>query len=382
MPRTGHPAPRAYEFPGRAARVGATIRDMRPLPRRPLVVPVLLCALVALSAPRTVAAEEGDSGPEAGPDGHSVAADVARLYEEAQAAALRYEAGQRAADVQRARVARLDRLLAKERHQVSVLHEDLGRMAGAQYRTGGGLPLTARLLLADDPDELLRGRRILGQADLAVTNAVARTQRAAARFDTAKRSADRARGALDRRTAQLASLKRGIEEKLETARWTLQGEADESVAAGRCRGAVRLTQPESSSTRAWVPPLKTYELSAGFDSAGERWAARHTGQDFAVDIGTPVRAVGAGRVVRVACGGGFGIEVVVRHEDGYYTQYAHLASAAVDQGERVRAGQWVGQAGTTGNSSGPHLHFEARVTPDLGSGVDPVKWLAERGVDL
>ncbi|MER7345991.1 M23 family metallopeptidase [Streptomyces aurantiacus] len=352
------------------------------LSRRPLVVPVLLCAVVALSAPRSVAAEEGDGNPGAGPDGHSVGADVARLYEEAQTAALRYEAGQRAADVQRARVARLDRLLTKEQGQVAVLHKDLGRMAGAQYRTGGGMPLTARLLLADDPDELLRGRRLLGQADLAVTNAVDRTRRAAARLDTARRSAERARGVLDRHTARLASLKRGIEEKLETARWTLQGEADQSVAAGRCRGAVRLARPKSSSTRAWVSPLETYDLSAGFDSAGERWAGRHTGQDFAVDIGAPVRSVGAGRVERVACGGGFGIEVVVRHEDGYYTQYAHLASAAVDQGERVRAGQWVGQAGTTGNSSGPHLHFEARVTPDLGSGVDPVKWLAERGVDL
>ncbi|MFD5699489.1 M23 family metallopeptidase [Streptomyces lasiicapitis] len=355
---------------------------MRPLPRRPFVVPVLLCALVALSAPRTAAADGGEGSPGPGPDGHGVGADVARLYEEAQTATLRYEAGQRAADVQRARVTRLDQLLAKERYQVDVLHKDLGRMASAQYRTGGGLPLTARLLLADDPDELLRGRRVVGQADLAVTNAVARTQRAAARLDTAKRSADRARGVLDRRTTQLASLKRGIEEKLESARWTLQGEADQSVAAGRCRGAVRLAQPQSPSTRAWVPPLETYNLSAGFDSAGERWAGRHTGQDFAVDIGAPVRAVGAGRVERVACGGGFGIEVVVRHDDGYYTQYAHLASAAVDQGEPVRAGQWVGQAGTTGNSTGPHLHFEARVTPDLGSGVDPVKWLAERGVGL
>ncbi|MFE0057007.1 M23 family metallopeptidase, partial [Streptomyces sp. NPDC059003] len=94
------------------------------------------------------------------------------------------------------------------------------------------------------------------------------------------------------------------------------------------------------------------------------------------------RAAGAGRVERVACGGGFGIEVVVRHPNGYYTQYAHLAAVTVDQGEQVRTGQWLGQAGTTGNSTGPHLHFEVRLTPDLGSGVDPEKWLAEHGVKL
>ncbi|QDQ12510.1 M23 family metallopeptidase [Streptomyces spectabilis] len=352
-------------------------------PRRLVAVPVLLCALIALGAPPTAAADGTDrtDGTD-GSEGPGTSAEVVRLYEEASKATERYEGERRAAELQRDRVKKLDRLLADERYQVAVLHEDLGRMASAQYRTGGGLPLTARLLLADSPDELLRGRRALGQADLAVTNAVAKTQRAAARLTTARQSAERARGVLDRRTARLARLKRDIETKLESARWTLQGEADEAVAAGRCRGAVRLEQPEPAATRAWVAPVETYELSAGFDSAGERWARRHTGQDFAVDIGAPVRAVGEGRVVRVSCGGAFGIEVVVRHQDGYYTQYAHLAAVTVDQGDAVRAGQWVGQAGTTGNSTGPHLHFEARLTPDLGSGVDPAKWLAERGVSL
>jgi murein DD-endopeptidase MepM/ murein hydrolase activator NlpD len=99
-------------------------------------------------------------------------------------------------------------------------------------------------------------------------------------------------------------------------------------------------------------------------------------------VGTPVRAVGAGRVVRVACKGPFGIQAVVQHPGGYYTQYAHLAAVAVDQGDRVAPGQWIGQSGSTGNSSGPHLHFEVRVTPAMGSAVDPVPWLARRGVTL
>ncbi|MFH8991967.1 M23 family metallopeptidase [Streptomyces sp. NPDC017940] len=357
----------------------APFRHRRP---RPPVVPLLLCATVALTALCMPPSAAADDDGAAGPGVPAAGAAVSHLYEEAQAATARYEEGARAADAQRARVRRLDRLLADEQHEVAVLHEDLGRMASAQYRTGGGLPLTAQLLLADDPEQLLRGRRVVGQVDLAVTNAVARTQRAAARLGVAKQAADRARRVLDRRTAQLGRLKRDIEEKLESARWRLQGEADRSAAAGRCRGAVRHAQPPSSSTRAWVSPVASYELSAGFDSVGERWAGRHTGQDFAVGIGAPVRSVGDGRVVRVSCGGGFGIEVVVRHEDDAYTQYAHLASAAVDQGELVRVGQWIGQVGTTGNSTGPHLHFEARRTPHHGSGVDPVEWLAERGVDL
>ncbi|MGW5867412.1 peptidoglycan DD-metalloendopeptidase family protein [Streptomyces sp. NPDC055239] len=332
-----------------------------------VVVSLLLCALLC---PMYADASEG-------PD---TSAEVARLYEEASAATVRYEEGRRAAKVQRAKVRKVGRLLKKERHAVNVLHGDLGRMASAQYRSGGGLPQTAQLLLADSPEELMRGQRLMWQADLAVTNAVTKTQRAAARLADAKRTADRAERTLERRNAGLTKLKRGIESKLESAQWTLQGEADRSVAAGRCRGAVRLDQPKTASTRAWMTPVKTYELSAGFDSAGSHWSHRHTGQDFAVGIGAPVRAVGAGRVVSVSCGGGFGIEVVVSHKGGYYTQYAHLAAVTVDQGDRVRPGEWLGQAGTTGNSTGPHLHFEVRLTPYLGSGVDPVKWLDERGV--
>lgn len=334
-----------------------------------VVVTVMLCALLC---PTPADASEG-------PD---TSVEVARLYEEASAATVRYEEGQRAAEAQRTKVRKLGRLLKKEWHAVDVLHADLGRMASAQYRSGGGLSQAARLLLADSPEELMRGQRLMWQADLAVTNAVGKTQRAAARLAGAKRTEDRAERALDRRNAGLAKLKREIDDKLESAQWTLQGEADRSVAAGQCRGAVRLDQPETDSTHAWMTPVETYELSAGFDSAGSRWSHRHTGQDFAVGIGAPVRAVGAGRVVSVSCGGAFGIEVVVEHEGGYYTQYAHLAAVTVDQGERVDPGQWVGQAGTTGNSTGPHLHFEVRLTPHLGSGVDPAKWLDDRGVRL
>ncbi|WCL86384.1 M23 family metallopeptidase [Streptomyces sp. JCM 35825] len=346
-------------------------QSQRHRPRPLLSVSVLLCALLGLTPP--AAASEGPGA----------SAEVARLYEEASLATARYEEGRRAADLQREKVQKLNQLLSQKQYDVAALHGELGRLASAQYRTGGGLPYTAQLLLADSPDALLRGKQIQSRADLAVHSAVLKTRRAAARLTVAKREADRAQHGLNRRLARLAVLKRGIERKLESAQWALQDEADRAVAAGKCRGAVRLRQPKKKpSTRAWVTPVKTYELSAGFDSAGERWAHRHTGQDFAVDIGTPVRSVGAGRVASVSCGGAFGIEILVRHPGGYFTQYAHLAAAAVDQGDKVRTGQWIGQAGTTGNSTGPHLHFETRLTRYLGSGVDPRKWLAERGVKL
>ncbi|MBQ1091801.1 M23 family metallopeptidase [Streptomyces sp. B93] len=350
---------------------------MRSRRRHPLLVPVLLCALVVFVARPSSASDGGD-----GIAGSRISAEVARLYEDAAVATEQYEAGRREAEAQRERARHLEGLLDRQRQDISVLHEDLGRIARAQYRTGGGLPVAARMLLADSPEELMRGQHAVWQADLAVNNAISKSRRAEARL-----SADEARARaqwerLDRRNAELAAMKDTLQRKLEEARERLQGQADVSAAAGSCRGAVRLDQPESGLQDGWVAPVETYEMSAGFGSGGTRWANRHTGQDFAVPIGTPVRAVGDGRVVKVACGGAFGMQIVVQHPGGYYTQYAHLASAAVDQGERVRTGQWIGQSGSTGNSTGPHLHFEVRVTPELGSAVDPVPWLATRGVHL
>lgn len=346
--------------------------------RHPLLLPALLCALVMLVARPTEAMGVGD-GDELG---SGISAQVEQLYEDAALATQQYEAGRQEAGVRRAQAEQAQALLDGERQEIARLHEDLGRMARAQYRTGGGLPVAAQLILADSPDALMRSQHVLAQANLALAGSVARSRRAEARFAADEAKAKAAWQALEQRNIELAAVKDTIERKLEEARGQLQGQAAASVAAGSCRGSVRLHQPTTKFTKPWVAPVETYVLSAGFGSGGDRWVNRHTGQDFAVPIGTPVRAVGAGRVVSVSCGGAFGIEIVIQHPGGYYTQYAHLAAVAVDQGERVDTGQWIGQSGTTGNSTGPHLHFEVRVTPEMGSAVDPVPWLAARGVRL
>ncbi|MFJ6739274.1 M23 family metallopeptidase [Streptomyces sp. NPDC091279] len=350
---------------------------MRSARRHPLLVPALVCALAVLAVRPSDA--EGDGGAGGAP---GVSAEVARLHADAALAARRYAEGRQEAEAERARARLAEEQLDRQRREVAVLHQDLGRLARAQYRDGGGLPAAVRLVLAESPQELMRGQQVFTRANLAVGSAVGRSRRAESRLAADEARATAARRAVEQRTAELAAAKNAVERRLDEARGRLQGQVDASVAAGACRGAVRLDQPTARSTRAWVTPVETYELSAGFGSGGSRWAHGHTGQDFAVPIGTPVRAVGAGRVVRVSCGGAFGIEVVVRHDGGFCTQYAHLAAVTVDQGQRVAAGQWVGQSGTTGNSTGPHLHFEVRATPDLGSGVDPVPWLGARGVPL
>ncbi|AZQ35986.1 M23 family metallopeptidase [Streptomyces cyaneochromogenes] len=359
---------------------------MRSYRRRLLLVPALLCALALLAALPAGAVGDGKGARGrngTGTGGDSVlSARVVKLYADAARATQRYEKGRREAESQRAKAQRAEALLERERREIGVLHEDLGRIARAQYRSGGGMPLTAQIILAKDPDELMRGQHAFSQTNMAVGNAIEKSRRAEARLAKVEARAAAAWQNLEKRNAELAELKEGIEQKLEQARWQLQGQADASVAAGACSGAVRLDQPKTDLTSEWVAPLESYELSAVFGSGGLRWANLHTGQDFAVPIGAPVRAVGDGRVVRVSCGGAFGMEVVLLHADGYYTQYAHLAAVAVDQGERIDTGQWIGQSGTSGNSTGPHLHFEVRVTAELGSAVDPVPWLTKRGVRL
>ncbi|MFF3847252.1 M23 family metallopeptidase [Streptomyces sp. NPDC002328] len=156
---------------------------------------------------------------------------------------------------------------------------------------------------------------------------------------------------------------------------------DPSGHAGRCAARDRSRPPERPGP-SWTAPTRDYWLTAGYADRGARWAHRHTGQDFAVPTGTPVYSVGPGTVRVTTCGDGFGRQVVVRHPDGYFTQYAHLSRIDVRTGRRVAAGQRLGLSGATGNVTGPHLHFEVRVTPYMGSAVSPLPWLRRKEVDV
>lgn len=106
-------------------------------------------------------------------------------------------------------------------------------------------------------------------------------------------------------------------------------------------------------------PTRNYRNTAYFGQAGSSWSSgHHTGLDFAAAPGTPVFSALAGRVVEAGWGGAYGNHIIVRHDNGVETLYAHLNSIAVAKGDRVLRGERIGAVGSTGNSSGPHLHFE------------------------
>lgn len=127
----------------------------------------------------------------------------------------------------------------------------------------------------------------------------------------------------------------------------------------------------------WRSPVDQARLTARFGQTG-LWASAHTGLDFAAPEGTPLRAIGAGVVESAGYDGAYGNKLVLRLADGTRLWYCHLSAFSVAPGDRVAAGDEVGALGSTGNSTGPHLHLE--VQPPGTGPVDPEPWLAERGL--
>ncbi|MFE6775839.1 transglycosylase family protein, partial [Streptomyces sp. NPDC057676] len=131
----------------------------------------------------------------------------------------------------------------------------------------------------------------------------------------------------------------------------------------------------------YTAPVSGASVTTGYRVAGSSWSrGYHTGIDFPVSIGTSVKAVGPGTVVSSGWGGAYGYQVVIRHADGRYSQYAHLSQILVREGQPVSGGQRIGRSGSTGNSTGPHLHFEIRTGPGYGSDVNPLAYLRSHGV--
>lgn len=139
----------------------------------------------------------------------------------------------------------------------------------------------------------------------------------------------------------------------------------------------------TGTTNGFTAPVAGAAVGTAYKVAGSMWSSGyHTGVDFVVPTGTSLKAVGAGTVVSAGWAGAYGNQVVIQLADGRYAQYAHLSSLSVSSGQSVTAGQQIGLSGSTGNSTGPHLHFEIRTTPDYGSDLDPVAYLRSKGVAI
>jgi LysM repeat protein len=142
--------------------------------------------------------------------------------------------------------------------------------------------------------------------------------------------------------------------------------------------------PSDPATGGFSHPVPGATISQGYGVPGDYATGYHTGTDFSVPTGTEVLAVSDGEVVASDTSSAYGINVQIKHDDGRYSLYAHLSSAAVSPGQRVSAGTVIGYSGSTGNSTGPHLHLEIRTVPTYGDGnfLDPVQYLRDNGVEI
>lgn len=126
----------------------------------------------------------------------------------------------------------------------------------------------------------------------------------------------------------------------------------------------------NGTSAVFTSPTRGGTITSNF---GERWGKNHNGLDIAGNIGDPVMAVLDGKVKSTFYErDGYGNVVILEHEGGIETRYAHMSKIGVKIGDTIKKGDIVGEVGSTGRSTGPHLHFEVRVN---GSPVDPQKYI-------
>ncbi|GAA0500649.1 hypothetical protein Ade02nite_27540 [Paractinoplanes deccanensis] len=155
--------------------------------------------------------------------------------------------------------------------------------------------------------------------------------------------------------------------------------ADETAASrsdSRDSAAKQKVSAEQAAEDVWLLPLDDFQFTSPY---GIRWGKLHAGIDLAAPEGLPYKSVHAGTVTQAGYNGGYGYSVTVKNDDGTEVIYAHSRRVLVKAGDKVKAGQVIGEVGSTGASYGTHLHLEIHVG---GVPTDPIPFLRERGVDI
>lgn len=146
---------------------------------------------------------------------------------------------------------------------------------------------------------------------------------------------------------------------------------------GESRGApTTASTVEQAAPDVWLLPVRTYRVTSLF---GPRWNRKHQGVDLSAAEGTPFYSVAAGVVTLCRWNGGFGYNVQIDHGNGVTTVYGHASKLRCKEGQKVRAGDHIGDVGNTGHSFGAHSHFEVHVN---GTPVDPIAYMKKRKVDI
>ncbi|MFB6842174.1 M23 family metallopeptidase [Streptomyces sp. NPDC056361] len=234
---------------------------------------------------------------------------------------------------------------------------------------------------------------IAGVATLATTGVIGTLASPALAADTDNRSAEDTGltqvitedSLVDRIDAQAAAQEQEAVEAVAQAKAKAEAKRKAEARAKEIRQERERAAREAERRRlaSFQLPIAGSYVSTGYKTGGSLWSSgSHSGVDFHAAYGTRVVSVGSGTVVEAGWGGAYGNNIVIRMNDGTYTQYGHLSSIGVHVGQTVEPGQQIGISGSTGNSTGPHLHFEARTGADYGSDINPIAYLRARGVHV
>jgi murein DD-endopeptidase MepM/ murein hydrolase activator NlpD len=234
------------------------------------------------------------------------------------------------------------------------------QMAAEKRQSGGVAGMLARVSLSLDKVEQQQSR-VLAQTEESIDS-----------------TARRVRSVLDDLGVDIKSVPRGVGGPLVPVK---QPPASASTFDRQLyRVAVARAQLDQYSRALITVPLRKpvagdIDMSSGFGVRMDpflRRPAMHTGLDMRGDTGDPVRVTASGRVSIAGREGGYGNMIEVEHGNGLATRYGHLSQIDVKVGQHVRIGEVIGRIGSTGRSTGPHLHYETRVD---GEAVDPQKFL-------
>ncbi|WP_420716976.1 M23 family metallopeptidase [Streptomyces sp. H27-H5] len=276
---------------------------------------------------------------------------------------------------------------AQDRPQVAITMPSFPDLLGDDDHASGAADETVQAArTASIPQQVGGGERTQGQADAgeALLNRILQQAETRVHDDDARLRADAERAAQET-AAQEAKAKREAAEKAaaEKAEQAEKAEkaraAAEKAAAEAAEAAKAEAERPAQASGDFVLPTSAYTLTSHYGDSGSMWSSgHHTGLDFAAPTGTPVKAVGSGKITSAGYSGAYGYRIVLQLDDGTEIWYCHLSSMSVTSGS-VGAGDTIGRVGATGNVTGAHLHLEVR---QGGSTMDPLAWLNSKGLNV
>jgi murein DD-endopeptidase MepM/ murein hydrolase activator NlpD len=215
-------------------------------------------------------------------------------------------------------------------------------------------------------DEQMERENLAEAASLASDRKKAAAEKLAG-LEKARNDQVKLKNALDARIAQVTSEVAALSREEATLSALIRArqlppESSDSPAAAANAAPARV----GGSGVAWPT---NGSVTSGF---GYRWGSLHAGIDIANGTGTPIRAAKAGTIILAGWNGGYGNCIVIDHGGGFSTLYGHMTRLRASDGQRVSQGDLIGDMGSTGNSTGSHLHFETRVN---GNAQDPTRYL-------